>query len=78
MSNIFFYILSPPAPMKYKQIKNGVEGFSKTFRPIFYLLKEREKKMFDNFMCNFSDQHYCKILVFIWTFKIYHLLIMTI
>ena len=30
--------------MKYKQIKkNGVEGFSKTFHPHFFLLKKRKK-----------------------------------
>ena len=40
---IFFRFSSPPASMKYKQIKNGVEGFSeKPSTPFFYLpIKEK-------------------------------------
>ena len=39
----FFRFSSPPASMKYKQIKNGVEGFSeKPSTPFFYLpIKEK-------------------------------------
>ena len=59
-----FRFLSPPAPMKFKQIKKiEVEGFSeKPSTPIFFnlLIKEKRFEKGRTFWCNFPRQHTCK------------------
>ena len=72
--------------MKYKQTKNGVEGFSETFffknLPPHFFICLKKKNMFrkaGTFWTNFSDQHlgkktHTKNLVFIWTLNIIQLL----
>ena len=61
MPNNFFRFSSPPAPMKYKQIKKiGMEGFSeKSSTPIFLFAYKRKKglKKAEHFWWSFLCQH---------------------
>ena len=71
--------------MKYKQIKIiGVEGFSKTFHPNFFICLKKEKMiekgwkfLVQFFWPAFYKKKKQQQLFFIWTLNIYHLFILT-